>query len=248
MRKQTIFLILLTIIITTLSAGCQVFPYVATPTHAPSDLPTTAVTETVEVFTPTATPQTDNRLDNTPTPTKTAMIDPTPRKSATHELFDPDQDFLFFAPIALKQTTDFMLQNTSPLTTLNFAHPELACDWMGIAGQVFDSSGAPLLNLPIFVGGEINGDSFEAATITGMAPAYGPGGYEIQLSNQPFNSNASFWIEIYDLEGHSLTNKIFFDTFEKCEQNLILMNFVETGSPAPEPVSPESTEIPKAYP
>jgi len=64
------------------------------------------------------------------------------------------------------------------------------------------------------------------ASLTGMAPAYGLGGYEIQISELVLDTSGIFWVQVYDQDGVARTEKIFFDTYEDCTRNLILLNFI----------------------
>jgi hypothetical protein len=63
--------------------------------------------------------------------------------------------------------------------------------------------------------------------MTGLAEgdAYGPGGYEIQLSKQPYQTNGSLNIQVFDLNANALTDPLFFNTSADCEKNLVIINF-----------------------
>jgi hypothetical protein len=123
----------------------------------------------------------------------------------------------------------FYPQSGSPSWLPNFSRPNDACNWMGIAGQVFDNEGNAVQSLIVEIGGVLEDMHISLFTLTGIAPAYGPGGYEIEISNQPVNSHLSLWIRLLDLDGESLSHPIYFDTFADCSRNLILMNFVSNA-------------------
>jgi hypothetical protein len=118
----------------------------------------------------------------------------------------------------------------------NFNHPEADCDWMGVAGQVFNAAGGEVLGLVIHSG--------DQTAITGKVLAYGPGGYEIQLSDSPENTTAQYWVQVFNNEGKPLSDQVFFNTYADCNQNLILVNFVTADLES----QPQQTPTPEAYP
>jgi hypothetical protein len=120
----------------------------------------------------------------------------------------------------------FTLQAGGPFYLPNFNHPEQGCNWLGVAGQVFDEDNLEILNLTIIAGNRLVGEDHNLASTTGQAPAYGLAGYEIELTNQPINTSNLFWVQVLGAEGQPLSQRIYFDTREDCEQNLILVNFV----------------------
>jgi hypothetical protein len=120
----------------------------------------------------------------------------------------------------------FTLQPGGPFYLPNFNHPEEGCNWLGVAGQVFDENGLEILNLTILAGNRLAGEDHNLAATTGQATAYGLGGYEIKLSSQPVNTSNLFWVQVVDSAGQTLSQRIYFDTLEDCEQNLALVNFV----------------------
>ncbi|RLD07415.1 MAG: hypothetical protein DRI56_06755 [Chloroflexota bacterium] len=110
----------------------------------------------------------------------------------------------------------------------NFAHPEAGCDWLGIAGQVFNGDIA-VENLVVIVGGTLDGDPLDMLTMTGLAPGYGSGGYEFVLSSAVVASESTVWVQVLGLDGQPLTAKTYVDTHSECMENLILLNFVLKG-------------------
>lgn len=108
-------------------------------------------------------------------------------------------------------------------------HPEAGCDWMGVGGQVFDLQSAPIQNLVIAVSGLLNGEALDRVSLTGIATQYGDGGYEVFLSDRPIDSRQSLWVQVQDLNGSQLSEKVYFDTFADCQKNLILVNFVQVS-------------------
>lgn len=122
--------------------------------------------------------------------------------------------------------SSFIVQEQMPVYLPNFAHLSAGCDWMGVAGQVFDSDGKEIQDLTLMLGNTLPAEEQIIAARTGLAPAYGPGGYEIQIAEKTFDSSNSIWVQVFDQAGHAVSTKFFFDTFDDCSRNLILINFI----------------------
>jgi len=123
----------------------------------------------------------------------------------------------------------FTLQSGSnPAYIKNFAHPSEGCNWMGIVGRVFDGDGKPLINRIVLVTGKIEGRVVEIAGVTGVPEAdiYGPGGFEIQISDHVLASEKTLTIQIFDINGIPISDSIPFVTYADCGKNLIVINFV----------------------
>jgi hypothetical protein len=94
------------------------------------------------------------------------------------------------------------------------------CDWQGIAGQVTEPTGIPVVGAQVRVSGP---DIEELTTIAGTAPDYGPSGWEIRLADEPVTG--SYTVQIYvNNELESPTAEIDFPG--SCQQNLATINFV----------------------
>ena len=105
-------------------------------------------------------------------------------------------------------------------------HPDDGCNWMGVAGQVFDLSGAPVSGQQVRVGGSLLGAPIELLSLTGVTTAYGNNGfYEFTLGETPVNSTGTLWVQLLDQSGLPMSDKIYFDTYDACEKNLIFVNF-----------------------
>jgi hypothetical protein len=101
------------------------------------------------------------------------------------------------------------------------------CKWMGVGGNVYDLQGRPVTGLKVRLGGVLNGKSIspERTTLTGLARAYGESGYEFTLADQPIGSTSALWIRLYDQVDIPISEKIYFNTYNDCAKNLILINF-----------------------
>lgn len=166
-------------------------------TSSPTNTPRPTVTPT---FTPTSTPTTTPTITEIPTPT------PLPPEMVLYAL-SPG------SPKAMASTAFY---------------PDLGCKWAGVAGQIFDANGqaVPPASVLVVVGGVLNGEAIELLSLSGTAPQYGLSGYEVVLGDVPIASQGSLYIQLFDPQGQPLTDRIYFDTYGACEQNLILINFI----------------------
>ena len=103
--------------------------------------------------------------------------------------------------------------------------PGLGCDWLIIAGQVWDLQDAPVKGLSLHLFGELAGYTIDSSALTGSAPDYGDSGYEFTLENLQVASEDSFFIQLVDANGVPLSHPYSIETFEECQKNLILVNF-----------------------
>ncbi len=200
------------------SAPCPVCPPTATivpsatltstpeKSLTPTRTPTSTATETK-----TATPTRTETPTRTPIPTRTATLTRTPIPSRT--------------PTATPDPRIYSVQPNTPLYAQNFTHPELGCNWLGVAGQVFNKTGTAVKNLVIVVDGQLNNAAVDALAFTGLATAYGPGGFEMQIGSKPLASQQTLFIQIFDVGGRELSGRIPFDTQGDCNRNLVLINF-----------------------
>ena len=102
---------------------------------------------------------------------------------------------------------------------------------MGVGGQVLDGSGEWMNNMVITVQGEVDGKKYDLLGMSGAATQYGPGGYEIVISDQLFISTDQFHITLKDLSGNPLSDPYIFSTFDDCAKSLIIINFQQRVIP-----------------
>jgi hypothetical protein len=140
------------------------------------------------------------------TPTPTSMsTEPTPTITTT--------PMPVSAKITYMASTDF--------------HPDKKCDWFGVAGKVLGTDGTPLLYQEIQMGGTLDGKAINFLISSGLAPAYGQSGFELILSDHPIASTQTLWIQLLDTTAKPLTNKIYFDTYTDCTQNMVWVVFTK---------------------
>jgi hypothetical protein len=158
--------------------------------------------------TPSETPEPTSTLPPTPTP---ITFPPTP----TDTLTPPPGGY------------PFDVQSGSPVAVANIYHPELGCDWMGVGGQAVDMSNSPVTGLIISLGGKLPGVSIPDSmmSLTGIALNYGRAGYEFTLADHPIASSNMVWVQLLDQAGLPISERVFFDTYDTCDRNLIIINF-----------------------
>ncbi len=194
------------------------FPPPALPT--PLSLPTASPTSKMALpptWTATATLESTATETQRPTatiphtPTTFSLVTPSPTATAT----DPPAGY------------PFELQKGSPVAIANIYHPELGCNWMGVGGQAVDQSNAPVTGLIIRLGGAAPGIHMPelVMNLTGVALNYGRGGYEFTLADHPVASKQSLWVQLLDQSSIPLSKKIYFNTYDDCSKNLIIINF-----------------------
>lgn len=187
-------------------------------TESPSPAPPTEVTAITD------TPPPPNETDSPPPPTLT------PTASPTNPPFTPTFTSTFTpTPTATEAPYPYAIQEGCPVYMPNFAHLDAGCDWLGVAGHVFDANQEVIANLVVVAGGTLGGNPIDMLTMTGMSTDYGQGAYELVLSSTVVASEGSVWIQVLGLDGQPITPKVYLDTSEDCLQNLILLNFVQVG-------------------
>lgn len=210
MNRRILLLLLPAIILLISSAACRL----VTPFTGGLTLPADSTsTPTLTLTTPPPPSPTLAPPTSTPSPTATVTYTQEPTATPT-QTPEPPKPFSVLAG--------------APQFSQAFLHSDLGCAWMGVAGQVFGLDGTPLSNLVVSVTGTIGAQSFAGMGYTGAAAGYGPGGYEIKLSD--LASPGVFWIQILDLEGKNLTDPFNFEMSGRCGQNLAIVNFVQVAA------------------
>lgn len=163
---------------------------------------------------------TDPAATNTPDAeaTGTTVISPMPTLTVTETP----------VPTATQTPFPLILQTGSPAYIQNFAYIEAGCNWLGIAGQVFDAEGKTINNLVVNVKGNFGQVMIDEIGLTGVPEAdiYGPGGYEIKIADKTLDSENVLEVQVLDIHGNSLSNALQFKTYSDCEKNLIIVNFI----------------------
>lgn len=197
----------------------------------PPVIPTIAVVPTATISpvppSPTASP-TDNP---TPFPTLLPSSTPLPTDTPFTVLTLTPQPTLRFSATPTRRLAGFpfIVAGAGPQALPNIAYPELGCNWMGVAGDVKDLSGAPKTQVIIVLGGTLAGNLVDPTgakySLSGVAPKYGVAGYEFFLADKPIASNQTLWIQLLDQNETPVSDKIYFSTYDDCNRNLIFLSF-----------------------
>ncbi len=210
-------------------------PYVAWNPFPPPTLPPTVS------LPPTATPLPYPTLPPTwtPTATKTPTVTPTlpPTATATATMpptVTPTGLPTLATPVNTPGPTAtrplFVVQPGTPAyQSSRVFHPDANCQWLSVGGQVLEADGAPVATDPplvVLVRGLLDGQPIDLLAPVGLAPIFGPAGYEAQLGTQPVASNEAVYVQLLDMQGHALSEPVFFPTYDDCERNVVIINFI----------------------
>lgn len=178
-------------------------------------------------ITPTVTPTT--QIIFVPTETPTAVTTPTIEVlvvPATPSAGQPTQ------PAVVETTTGkFAFELPAPPQGLSASlyDPNRDCEWMGVAGRVFDNQGRPVKGIRVAVKGYLGFTKIDLLSLSGTALQYGPSGYEFTLANTPTSSLQRLSIQLFDQSDLPLSPEVVFDTYAACETNLILIDFKQVS-------------------
>ena len=197
------------------------------PQSSLNPLPPTTLPALFLTYTPSPTPKPVLPSTWTPTPSPTITATETPMPTDT-PIPTPENSPIPTAD--LDSGTTFGTQSGSPGYKINAFHLDAGCNWLGVAGQIFDNEGLPVSGIIVEAGGTLNGLTITGVTLSGMAPDYGEGGYELTLSDSPAASSGELWIQLLDQANLPLSEKIYFQTFDSCDSNLVKIDFVQTSS------------------
>ena len=191
------------------------------PEALPTSFRTATSTATDLPPTPTATPE--SVLLRSPTrtkaPTWTPIPSDTPKNTRTPEALGTVT--VTTTPMPASASFTYVASTT--------VHADLACKWMGVGGKVLDAAGKPLPFQTVQVSGMLAGKPVNSIVLSGHdpLPAYGSSGFEFKLGTAPVASSQELWIQLFDNTGLPLTNKIYFDTFNDCNKNLVMIVFTK---------------------
>jgi hypothetical protein len=175
--------------------------------YKPEGTPIAAV-EATATLSPSQTPLVLSTESSLPTSTATQTLTPTITLTPTREILP----FILFG---------------EPETMSNeVLRPELDCNWLIIAGQVWDLQGDPVTDsVSVHLFGELNGFVIDQYRSPGTETAYGESGYEFALEGFVVDSEESLYIQLVDANNAPLSNPYLVQTYNDCQQNLILVNF-----------------------
>jgi hypothetical protein len=157
---------------------------------------TPSVTPTLPPPTPTKTP--------TPTPTDTPTPGPSPTATSTRSAFPFTKDLV------------------SPQYLQNYAN-SAGCNWLGLAGEVFDINGNPVAHGSYRV--HVWDSGVDARVTVGDSQAYGPSGYEQFLFDAPRVQEHN--VQLETANGTAVSQVFRVQTRASCNQNLLYFVFTQ---------------------
>jgi hypothetical protein len=150
------------------------------------------------------------------TATEAPTLTPTPTLTFTPSPTGPSP-----TPTNTQSPFAFIIQQGTPLLRDNFANAA-GCNWQGIAGQVINERGEAVVGVQVRVTGDGIAEQF---TISGTNTFYGPSGWEIPVSNQ--TNSGRYRVELI-ANGQQVSPTVEIVFPNSCQQNLALINFVQT--------------------
>ena len=178
-------------------------------------------------------PYTDNETKPTLIPTSLAILPakqeitvvPTiTQTSAATGTFAPSHTPTA-TPSPTLETFPFILIGEPEAISSDLLRPSLGCDYLVIAGQVWDLQDRAVKGLRLHLSGELTGYLIEQVAVTGAASVYGESGYEFLLENLVVNSRGALLIQLVDDDDVPYSLAYPLQTFQDCQKNLILVNF-----------------------
>lgn len=214
----TLFCVLSYFVMIFLNPGSVLNPFPPS-TLDPNFLPPTPTTTLRFKLVPSWTP-TNGPVQDSPTPSPSVTPVPIVINIETATPFPPG------VAIAAGEYS-FEVQQGSPsaIPAAQF-HQDASCNWMGVAGQATSLNGEAVRGLFVQLGGTMPGvDGVENLAMTGMASQYGHGGFEITISDKLVASQGTLWIQLLDQQNLPLSDRVYFDTYDDCQKNLIVIYF-----------------------
>lgn len=169
------------------------------------------------------------KVSDTPSPTGTAS--PVP-DTATPTPFTPTETLegsdLSLTPMTTPDENadyKFAAQSDPEGIKASLFNPNHTCNWMGVGGQVFDLQGRPVANILVKLEGYLDRHKVDVTSLTGTAIQYGSAGYEFTITETPTATKHTLWVRLVDQSNAPLSPRIYFDTYQDCNKNLIVVNF-----------------------
>lgn len=164
----------------------------------------------------------------TETPFEFVLSTSTPTGSPPVIVSDSPTQDANFTPSATSapELFPFILDGQPEPITSDLIRPQLGCDYLVIAGQVWDLQGDPVLgSAQVHLFGSLGGYEIDETSDPGSAAVYGQSGYEFILKGLVLDSNTALTIQLEDDNGNQFSSSYFVQTYQDCQRNLILINF-----------------------
>jgi hypothetical protein len=195
--------------------GADTEPTLVALMSTPTPRPTIPVTDTPLPTIPTWTPR----------PTRTPAPTDTPRPARPTNTPRPT---VFFTPIPSATGTPTPTRHPYPyqlVGEVQFQRYPFSsdCNWLGIAGEVIDQAGEPVLGIPVVLNG---GGLQNVVTNSGSRPDYAPSGWEHFLDARV--KEGTFTIQLYKVENNQsypVSEVVEVRTRQDCRANLAYLVF-----------------------
>lgn len=116
----------------------------------------------------------------------------------------------------------FVADLVSPQYLQNYTNSS-DCDWLGLAGEVFDLNGNPVARGNYRV--HVWDSGIDSRVTVGDSPAYGPSGYEQFLSDAPRVQEHN--VQLETANGTAVSQVYRIQTRASCNQNLVYFGFTQ---------------------
>ncbi len=233
--RDTLWNVLTAVMLVMALCACGLFynifsnPYSAfNPLQPPTPIPPSETPTVTPIrFDPTWTPEPTRppRATNTPRPSITVEPSATPFRLATSTL--PASATPAVSPTRTAKPTGLPYGVTVNAVESTVYRADTSCSTMYIAGQALDSKNNPAMGLIVKLGGSVPGKSFNETTLTGIAVAYGQGGFEFELGIAPVASKNTLWVQLFDQANSPMSEQIYLTTYSECNRNLVYVRFTQ---------------------
>ena len=100
---------------------------------------------------------------------------------------------------------------------------------MYVAGNILDANEQATAGYTIKLSGMIGDDTeLTLETVSGSAPQYSDGGFEIQIGDlEPIDTQNGVYLQVFTEDGTPASSMISFSTSSSCNRNLIYINFMQ---------------------
>lgn len=223
----TVVMLVMTLCICGLFYSIFSNPYSAfNPLQPPSPIPPSLTpTWTPIRFDPTWTPEPTQPPPPTNTPRPTITLEPTATLFSLATPTPPPSATPVVSPTRTPKPTGLPYGVTVNALESTTYRADTSCAMMYVAGQALDSRNNPAMGLIVKLGGSVPGKSFNETTLTGIAVAYGPGGFEFELGIPPAASKNTLWVQLFDQANAPMSEQIYLTTYAECNRNLIYVRF-----------------------
>ena len=87
-----------------------------------------------------------------------------------------------------------------------------------------DAGNSPIIGQVVVLRGSLDGKLLEQQTVSGINKEYGESGFEFVIGTAPIAST-TLYVQLVDLSGIPLSDKIAVPTSADCSKNLVLVRF-----------------------